>query len=112
MCGEYNAKYNYFNGMSDDAVAAFQKDAVVGHRPTWSMGVERGAQKAGARAGVGARLGILRSARRIALRRHPPAAQNRAGNRRAAGFSGPVMRALDVLGLDETADATTIRSDV
>jgi hypothetical protein len=31
---EYNASYNYFDGMSDDAVAAYQKDAVVGHRPT------------------------------------------------------------------------------
>ena len=25
---EYNASYNYFTGMTDDAVAAFQKDAV------------------------------------------------------------------------------------
>src|SRR5437868_14783930 len=36
---EYNASYNYFAGMSDDAVAAYQKDAVIGHRPTWAMGV-------------------------------------------------------------------------
>src|SRR5215218_7969345 len=35
---EYNASYNYFAGMSDAAVAAYQKDAVVGHRPTWAMG--------------------------------------------------------------------------
>lgn len=34
----YNAKYNYFNGMSDDEVAEFQKDAITGHRPTWKMG--------------------------------------------------------------------------
>ena len=30
---EYNAKYNYFNGMADDAVAAFHKDSLTGHRP-------------------------------------------------------------------------------
>src|SRR5262245_35205866 len=36
---EYNASYNYFAGMSDDAVARFQKDAITGHRPTWKMGV-------------------------------------------------------------------------
>lgn len=36
---EYNAAYNYFAGMSDDAVARFQKDALTGHRPTWKMGV-------------------------------------------------------------------------
>src|SRR5204862_4989038 len=36
---EYNHSYNYFAGMSDDAVARYQKDAVTGHRPTWKMGV-------------------------------------------------------------------------
>ena len=36
---EYNASYNYFAGMTDAAVAAYQKDAVIGHRPTWAMGV-------------------------------------------------------------------------
>lgn len=34
---EYNKSYNYFNGMSDDEVAAFQKGNVTGHRPTWSI---------------------------------------------------------------------------
>lgn len=38
----YNQSYNYFKGMSDDDVAAYQREAVVGHRPTWSMGVRRG----------------------------------------------------------------------
>ena len=38
---EYNASYNYFNGMSDDAIARYQRDDLVGHRPTWSMGVNR-----------------------------------------------------------------------
>src|SRR6202165_4564253 len=36
---EYNHSYNYFAGMSDDAVARFQKDAITGHRPTWKMGM-------------------------------------------------------------------------
>ena len=35
----YNATYNYFDGMNDAAVQAFQKDAIIGHRPTWAMGV-------------------------------------------------------------------------
>jgi hypothetical protein len=35
---EYNHSYNYFAGMSDDAVMAYQKDALTGHRPTWKMG--------------------------------------------------------------------------
>ncbi len=49
----YNATYNYFAGMSDDAVAAYQKDASIGHRPTWKLGAnaknpraaERGAKR-------------------------------------------------------------------
>jgi DnaJ domain len=36
---EYNHSYNYFAGMSDEAVAKFQKDAVTGHRPTWKLGL-------------------------------------------------------------------------
>ena len=36
---EYNQAYNFFAGMSDDAVARYQKDAIVGHRPTWKMGM-------------------------------------------------------------------------
>ena len=38
---EYNATYNYFNGMSDEAVLSYQKDALTGHRPTWKMGSSR-----------------------------------------------------------------------
>ncbi len=35
---EYNSAYNYFDGMSDNEVRNFQKDAIVGHRPTWKVG--------------------------------------------------------------------------
>ncbi len=35
---EYNAAYNYFDGMSDSEVTDFQKDAMTGHRPTWKVG--------------------------------------------------------------------------
>lgn len=35
---EYNAAYNYFDGMSDAEVTDFQKDAMTGHRPTWKVG--------------------------------------------------------------------------
>src|SRR6202035_4842629 len=39
---EYNHSYNFFAGMSDDAIAKYQKDAVIGHRPTWKMGMNGG----------------------------------------------------------------------
>lgn len=35
---EYNQSYNFFAGMSDADVSAYQKDALTGHRPTWKMG--------------------------------------------------------------------------
>jgi hypothetical protein len=47
---EYNNSYNFFAGMSDDAVAKYQKEAITGHRPTWKMGSiggSRGATRRG-----------------------------------------------------------------
>jgi hypothetical protein len=41
---EYNQSYNFFAGMTDDDVIAYQKDALTGHRPTWKMGTGMGAQ--------------------------------------------------------------------
>jgi hypothetical protein len=35
---EYNNSYNFFAGMSEDAIAKYQKEDITGHRPTWKMG--------------------------------------------------------------------------
>lgn len=35
---EYNQSYNYFAGMTDDAIRSYQKEALIGHRPTWKLG--------------------------------------------------------------------------
>jgi len=35
---EFNASYNYFAGMSNAEVEAYQKDSLTGHRPTWRVG--------------------------------------------------------------------------
>jgi curved DNA-binding protein CbpA len=48
---EYNQSYNFFAGMSDDAVARFQKDALTGHLPTWRMGMVGGKKRAKGRVG-------------------------------------------------------------
>ncbi len=39
---EYNQSYNFFDGMNDSAVLAYQKDAMTGHRPTWRLGTGTG----------------------------------------------------------------------
>lgn len=35
---QFNASYNYFEGMSNAEVEDFQKSAMTGHRPTWKLG--------------------------------------------------------------------------
>jgi hypothetical protein len=44
---EYNQSYNYFKDMKDDAVEAYLRDSLTGHRPTWKMG-QHGGQKSAA----------------------------------------------------------------
>jgi hypothetical protein len=35
---EHNEKWDYFKGMSESAIAQFQEEASLGHRPTWPIG--------------------------------------------------------------------------
>lgn len=35
---DYNQSYNYFEGMSSREVDDFRRDAMTGHRPTWTLG--------------------------------------------------------------------------
>ena len=99
---EYNATYNYFNGMSDNDVARFQKDAVIGHRPTWSMGVNRAAR--GFREDgvdpVVDPLGMFRAGMGAGAANAP----------RPPKFGVAAMKALATLGLDDTADAEKIKT--
>jgi DnaJ-like protein len=39
---EYNHSYNFFAGMSENDIARYQKDATIGHLPTWKMGMNGG----------------------------------------------------------------------
>jgi hypothetical protein len=47
---EYNHSYNFFAGMSEDAIAKYQKDDITGHRPTWKMGSIGGTRRDSRRA--------------------------------------------------------------
>ena len=98
---EYNHSYNYFNGMTDDDVARYQKEAIVGHRPTWSMGVNRAA-KGHREEGIDPDgpdpLGMFR-ARGTA---------SQAAKKPRFGIAG--QKALATLGLDDTADAEKIKA--
>ncbi|NIX75219.1 J domain-containing protein [Microvirga terricola] len=107
---EYNASYNYFAGMSDNAVAAYQKDAIIGHRPTWAMGVNSAAKAEGGANGERDwayvdPLGVLNGEDfRQARQRRAPAEPKK------PRYTGQLRRALDILGLDETADGPAIKA--
>ena len=34
---EYNKSFNYFSGVSPSEISRFQKEALTGHRPTWTI---------------------------------------------------------------------------
>lgn len=104
---DYNKGYNYFAGMPDEEVMAYQKAASVGHRPTWNMGVNASRRRKDGAASQDEfdyldPLGILRSAR--------PTHAQRAAEPERPRRPAPVRKALEALDLDEEADATAIRS--
>jgi hypothetical protein len=97
---EYNATYNYFNGMKDEDVAKYQKDASVGHRPTWTMGVNRtgkGFREDGSDPTVDPRDLFRNRARRASPQPQKPL------------YGVAAMKALTTLGLEESATPETIR---
>ncbi|MFM2444459.1 MAG: hypothetical protein RJB09_1645, partial [Pseudomonadota bacterium] len=101
----YNQSYNYFNGMTDDDLAAYQKEAIIGHRPTWTMGVKRG-EKGYREDGVDPEsfvdpLGVMRARARAKAGREAPQAPRH-------GLAS--SKALETLGLDATADSAAIRA--
>lgn len=55
---EFNANYDFFQGMTAAEVAKFQREGLTGHRPTWGLGVNaapgysQGFDKNGKRAGA------------------------------------------------------------
>lgn len=110
---EYNHSYNYFAGMSDDAVAAYQKDAITGHRPTWKMGMGAPNGAAAASAEQGAAfdpivdpLGILRE---LGWRSRTQRETERP-QREGRLVRNAERKALETLGLEPEADRTEIKT--
>lgn len=98
---EYNATYDYFSGMTDDAVVRYQREALVGHRPTWSMGVNRAAGETASTEDLHPdSLGIFKARAR----------QGRAEEPRRPRYSIATTRALTTMGLDDTVDAAAVKA--
>jgi hypothetical protein len=108
---EYNQSYNFFAGMSEDAVARYQKEAITGHRPTWKMGVN-GRNPNGAPAGFGADprgtadpFGVFRE---MGVGPWRPEGERPVPERRMV--RNAERKALDALGLETDASATDIKA--
>jgi DnaJ-like protein len=107
---EYNNSYNFFAGMSDDAIAKYQKEDITGHRPTWKMGSIGGRRRdARARAGDAS---AWASEDPFVLFGGPGSGQ--VGRKRPAAEGRKILnaqrRALDVLGLEADAKRTDIKA--
>jgi len=103
---QYNKTYNYFEGMKDDEVAGFHKDAQTGHRPTWKLGQNSFAKLSGARRKA-------TSAAKDPFNLFSEAA-DRAGRagRHPSGraLRGTELKALQTLGLDDTATPDQVKT--
>jgi hypothetical protein len=108
---EYNNSYNFFAGMTDDAVALYQKEAVTGHRPTWKMGSIGGKRAAPRRARGGFRAAEWEAADPFSMLGETGA---QPGHARPASEGRKILnaqrRAFDVLGLEADAKRTDIKA--
>lgn len=96
---EYNKSYNYFAGMDDDELRAFQKDGHTGHRPTWRLGQRGASVFRAARPHIGASMtdpfGLFGE-------EAPARPERTVGN--------AARKAFDTLGLDLDASASDIKA--
>jgi DnaJ domain len=93
----YNARYDYFAGMPEAAVQAFQRDSLTGHRqtkPMASSGTSVPAEEA--------KIGVAHTTFRRAQRMKATVVRERA-------YPAVVMKAFSDLHLEPTADSDAIR---
>lgn len=108
---QYNKGYNYFSGLSDGEIARYQKEALTGHRPTWTVGVNKSAKSSPLHSK--ARSGSAASRARV---RDPFNffADARTERRRQARPERKLKtleaKAFETLGLDAGADSAQIKS--
>jgi hypothetical protein len=101
---EFNASYNYFAGMSNAEVEAYQKDSLTGHRPTWRVGANSWAH--GTQHGIGGDFG------RRFVDPHDLFAwrAGRAGEPQRRSLKPLELRSLEALGLTTAAERQEIKA--
>jgi DnaJ domain len=108
---EYNNSYNFFAGMSEDAIAKYQKEAITGHRPTWKIGSIGGTQRDSRRSADSRGSGW---AAEDPFSLFGDSAARRSGDARRAPEGRTILnaqrRALGVLGLEADAKRADIKA--
>jgi hypothetical protein len=105
---QFNANYNYFQGMSDTEVEGYLKESVTGHRPTWRMGNDPAIGRGGSRRRPAtANGGFEGEDAHELLDEGPPARRTAARNRPVRPLE---RKALDQLGLPDTAEREQIKA--
>src|SRR4249920_3857019 len=108
---EYNHSYNFFAGMSTDDIAKYQKEAIVGHRPTWKMGMN-GGKPSGRSHSARFAPNVDGADDPLGLFRHFGAAAREGESLRAREtrvIRNAERRALDALGLEPDASVAEIK---
>lgn len=107
---EYNKGYNYFSGLSDGEIARYQKEALTGHRPTWTIGVNKTSkaspQHAQTRSGSAASFANMRDPFRLFE-------EGKAGRKpqpRQRKLKTLEAKAFDTMGLAANATSSDIKS--
>ena len=93
---EFNASYNYFAGMSNAEVEAYQKDSLTGHRPTWRVGANSWAH--------GTQRGFVDQHDLFAWR------AGRAGEPQRRSLKPLELKSLEALGLTTAAERQEIKA--
>jgi curved DNA-binding protein CbpA len=107
---EYNKGYNYFSGLSNAEIARYQREALTGHRPTWTMGVNKTSRaspdQATVRSGSAASFANVRDPFRL----FDEGSGNGRAQPRRRKLKSLEAKAFDTMGLAENASARDIKS--
>jgi hypothetical protein len=105
---EYNQSYNYFSGMTDNAILSYQKDALIGHRPTWKLGENAASGKRSPRTSEASKdeayvdpFDLFTASGQKRPRREAEAPKPK--------FGPVTLKAFETLSLETFADSVTIR---
>ncbi len=101
---QYNASYNYFDGMSDSQIQDFQRDARTGHRPTWKVGSNESGEKkkTSEKSEVNSSFAAYRAAKAKAARTK--------GKARRRKLRPLEKNSFDAMGLPETASKDDVKA--